>query len=95
MIKHIVCWNFKENVTFIEKERAKLELENLLNKIDGLEEVKVYINLLNTSDRQMVLDSTFISNEALLNYQIHKEHQKVAEFVKNITCDRVCLDYNI
>ena len=40
-----------------------------------------------------MLNSTFESIEDLNNYQVHEEHIKVAEFVRSITCNRMCMDF--
>ena len=40
-----------------------------------------------------MLNSVFESEEALNNYQVHPEHVKVAAFVRSITCNRMCMDF--
>ena len=97
MIRHIVAWNYKEGFTEAEnKENAKkikTELEALTQYIDGIIELKVHINILRSSNRDIVLNSQFINEEALASYQIHPEHKKVASFVCAVMQDRICIDY--
>jgi len=97
MLRHIVAWNYKEGFTTSEnKENAqkmKSELEALAKSIKGIIKLEVHINMLSSSNRDIVLDSLFESEEALHAYQIHPEHQKIGTYVKTITQDRICVDY--
>ena len=97
MIRHIVMWNFKEGFTEAEnKENAvkvRQELEALTGCIGGIIELKVHINELSYSNKDIMLDSTFESEKALLAYQAHPEHQRAAAFVGTVVQDRACFDY--
>ena len=97
MLRHIVTWSFKDGLTAEENQanalKVKQELESLKGKIDGVIELKVYIDLLSSSNRDVVLDSLFESEAALKAYQIHPEHQRVGGFVGSVLQDRVCVDY--
>ncbi|MFD1452302.1 MULTISPECIES: Dabb family protein [Oceanobacillus] len=99
MIKHIVQWNHRDNFSEAEKkvnaEKIKNELESLKDKIDGVASINVIINPLATSDRDIILDSEFETEEALQQYQIHPEHVRVSSFVKECVKDRVCVDYQL
>ena len=97
MIKHIILWKLKD-FSESEKERikknAKEGLESLKGKIDGLIDIKVNINGLETSNCDMMLDSTFKSFEDLKNYSVNPEHVKIADtFVRPFTASRSCLDF--
>ena len=98
MIRHIVAWNYKDGFTEAENkenaEKAKKELEALKQLISGIVEIKVHTNLLASSNRNVVLDSVFESEEALIVYQAHPEHTRVKEFIHSVFQDRVCLDYH-
>lgn len=97
MVRHIVTWSFKDEFSGTQnKEHAqkiKAGLENLINLIDGIKEIKVEIDLLPSSNRNAILTSLFESEEALQNYQIHPEHKKMSSFVRSVMKDRVCIDY--
>ncbi|MCL2592817.1 MAG: Dabb family protein [Defluviitaleaceae bacterium] len=97
MVRHIIARNFKDEFTNAENlenaKKIKLMLESLKDKIGGIVEMKVHINLLQTSNRAIVLDSLFVDEDALKAYQIHPEHVKVVEFLQLTTTDKICLDY--
>jgi len=97
MVRHIVAWNFKEGFTDIENfenaTRVKNDLENLRDIIPNVIDIEVKIDLVNTSTRKIMLDSLFECDDDLAIYQVHPEHVKVVEFIKNVFTDRVCLDF--
>ena len=73
MVKHVIIWNFKEELTAEERKTAaakiKEGIEGLLGKIDGLTDIKVYTNSLESSTGDLILDSTFVDEAALKGYQ--------------------------
>ena len=100
MVKHVILWTLKDE--FSESEKAdiikgiKEGLEGLKGKIPGLIDIKVNTNKLSTSTADVMLDSSFESEEALKNYSVHPEHVKVADTnVRPFTKSRSCLDYLI
>ena len=97
MVRHIVTWNYKDGFTNVEnKENAlkvKSELESLVQCIDGIIELKVYINALSSSNKDIALNSLFESEEALAAYQTHPEHKRVSAFVGSVVQNRACIDY--
>ena len=96
MIKHIILWNFQEGKGSEEnKLKIKNGLEELKNKIPGIVEIEVITNPIAGSNAEIILNSTFESVDALNNYQIHEEHVKVATFVRSVTCNRMCMDYEL
>ena len=100
MVKHIILWTLKE---MSEDEKAKVKagikagLEGLAGKIPGLLEIKVVTEgWLETSNADVMLDSSFESFEALKAYAKHPEHVKVAdEKVRPFTASRSCLDFEV
>lgn len=100
MVKHVILWKFKEDMSEEEKAKRALDvkkgLEGLLGKVPGIVEIKVNIDGLDTSNADMMLDSTFESKEALKGYSVHEAHVAVAnEFVRPYTAVRMCMDYEI
>ncbi len=97
MVKHIILWNLKDELSQSEKEesalRIKRELEGLKGKIPGLIEIEVIVNPLSGSNAHIMLDSTFENEEALNGYQVYPEHVKAATFVRSVTCNRMCMDF--
>ena len=100
MVKHVIVWTLKEEYSASEKENIKKDikegLEGLKGKVPGIVEIKVYINGLDSSNTDLILDSTFENEDALKGYAVHPEHVKVAtEKVRPFTSIRSCFDYEI
>ena len=99
MVKHIIIWNFKEELSKEERksaaERVKTSLEALLGQIDGLTEIKVYTNPLESSNGDLILDSTFTDEAALKGYQVHPKHVEAATFVRSVVGERKCMDFEV
>ena len=100
MVKHIILWTLKEMSEEEKnsvKEEIKIGLESLAGKIPGLLDIKVITEgRLETSNADLMLDSSFESFDALKSYAIHPEHVKVAdEKVRPFTANRSCLDFEV
>lgn len=100
MVKHVILWQLKDDFSAEEKESIKAGiksgLEGLAGRIPGLLEIQVQTGGLASSNADVMLDSSFESEEALKNYAVHPEHVKVAdEKVRPFTKNRSCLDYEI
>ena len=100
MIKHIILWTLKdmpEDEKMQVKKGIKDGLENLKGVIPGILDIKVNIDgRLETSNADLMLDSTFESEGALKNYAVHPAHVEVADtLVRPFTAQRSCLDFEI
>lgn len=101
MVKHIILWKLKEEITGTQKQEVlagiKKSLEALAGVVPGLLEIKVNCeNVLATSNADVMLDSSFESAEALKNYAVYPAHVAAADnFVRPYTAVRLCLDYEI
>ena len=100
MVKHIIIWTLKDTLSESEKETVKKEakcaLEALAGNIDGLIDIKLNIDMLPSSNGEMMLDSTLESVEALAVYQKHPLHVAAADtFVRPFTATRLCCDFEI
>lgn len=97
MVKHIVLWNLKENMTAEEKkaagEKMKSLLEPIKEKVPGALELQVVTEYLDSSNREVALISTFETVEALQAYQNHPDHVAAGVYVRSVTCNRSCMDY--
>ena len=98
MVKHIILWTLKSEYSNEEKEAIKAEikkgLEGLAGVIEGLKEIHVYTNRLESSNADLMLDSTFTSAEALKGYSVHPAHVEVANSkVRPYTAVRSGLDF--
>ncbi len=68
-------------------------LEPIREKVEGAVAIEVVINELSSSNREIALISTFETVEALQNYQTHPDHVEAGKYVRSVTCDRACIDY--
>lgn len=99
MIRHIVAVRYKKG--FSEEENAasakkiKKLLEALKQVVPGIMEFTVHIDLCTSSNMDVVFDSVFESEKALKDYQVHPEHIRVANYVKTVMTDRICIDFPI
>lgn len=98
MVKHMIIWTLKDDVSEEEKQEAKKNikagLEGLAGKIPGLLEIHVYIDGLNSSNTDVMLDSTFVDAASLAGYAVHPAHVDVAEnIVRPYSKIRSCFDY--
>lgn len=97
MVRHIVCWNYKDGFTQDENlehaKKIKEGLEGLTRYIEGIQSIEVFYDVLSTSSPDIILNAVFVSEEALQNYQVHEEHKKVGQFVGSVTQNRYCIDY--
>lgn len=100
MVKHIILWTLKAELSADQKEEVKRGikegLEGLVGQVPGLLSVNVHINGLPTSNADVMLDSTLESFEALKAYATHPAHVAVADGkVRPYTAVRSCLDFDI
>lgn len=100
MVKHIILWTLKDEYTPAQKAEIKAEiksgLEGLAGKISGLVDIKVYTEGLKSSNADLMLDSTFESEDALKDYATHPEHVAIADGkVRPYTAERRCLDFEV
>jgi len=99
MVKHVILWTLNPELSDEQKASVKAEikagLEGLIGKVPGLVECKVNIDgRLDSSNCDVMLDSTLESPEALKGYATHPDHVAVANGkVRPYTIQRVCLDY--
>lgn len=98
MVKHIILWKLRDGISETEKAEikanAKAALENLNGKIEGLKEINVQINSLESSNADMMLYSVFENEEFLKSYQINPLHKAAADtFVRPFINTRLCLDF--
>ena len=100
MVKHIILWTLKDEYSGVQIEEIKAGikegLEGLKGKIPGLVDIRVNTDGLASSNADVMLDSTFESEEALKGYAVHPDHVDVANTkVRPFTATRSCMDYKI
>ena len=100
MVKHVILWTLKDELSAEEKmtikQGIKEGLEGLMGKVPGIVDIKVNINGLESSNADLMLDSTFESVDALKGYSVHPEHVAIADSnVRPYTKIRSCLDFEV
>lgn len=100
MVKHIILWQLKDELSADEKIKVKADikagLEGLAGQIPGLKEIKVQTEGLASSNADLMLDSSFEDEASLKGYAVHPAHVAVADgAVRPFTKNRVCLDFEI
>ena len=100
MVKHVILSNLKDEYSAEEKQKIaqgiKDGLEGLAGKIPGLIDIRVNIAPLASSNCDVMLDSSFETEEALKGYAVHPAHVAVADgAVRPYTKSRVCMDYEV
>ena len=98
MVKHVILWTLKDELSVEEKAQVKQEikegLEGLKGVVPGIVDISVIINGLESSNADLMLDSTFEDEEALKGYAVHPAHVAVADGkVRPFTRLRSCLDF--
>jgi hypothetical protein len=100
MVKHVILWKLKDGYSkeqISEIKRGIQEgLESLAGKIPGLIDIKVYTQGLESSNVDVMLDSSFENEDALKTYATHPAHVAVADGkVRPFTAMRSCMDYEV
>ena len=96
MVKHVILWQLKDELSAEEKAAVKAGLESLSGKIPGLVDIHVNIDALPSSNADLMLDTIFESAEALKGYSTHPAHVAVANSkVRPYYKNHVCLDYEV
>lgn len=101
MVKHIILWTLRPELSEEEKQQVKKGikegLEGLVGQVPGLIDVKVNIDgRLDSSTADVMLDSTLESPEALRQYAVNPAHVAVANGkVRPFTVQRSCFDYEL
>ena len=100
MVKHIILWTLKDELSAEEKENVKQGikegLEGLKGVVPGIVDIHVNIHGLGSSNADLMLDSTFEDEAALKKYAVHPAHVAVANGkVRPFTKIRSCLDFEM
>lgn len=98
MVKHIILWQLKDELSAQEKENIKAGikegLESLVGKVPGLIKLEIITECLASSNADVMLYSELENEQALKGYSVHPEHVKVAnQKVRPYTKLRTCMDF--
>ena len=98
MVKHMIVWKLKDDIDNKEATALNIKsaLEGLVGKIDGLTKMEIIIDKLPSSSGDIMMDSEFESNDALMAYQQHPLHVEIANgIVRPSVSARLSLDYEV
>ena len=101
MVRHIILWTLKAELSDAEKAEVKAGmkagLEGLKGVVPGLLEITVHTDgRLASSTCDVMLESALESAEALKAYSAHPAHVAVANSkVRPFTAARTCLDFEV
>jgi len=100
MIRHVVSFKFKDEVSGASKEqnmqKSKELLEGLPGKIPEIKNLEIGVNIKeDPTNYDMVLVVDFDSLEDLQIYLDHPTHKKVGEFLAKVREHRVVVDFEM
>ena len=97
MVRHVLVWQFKDEMSADEKAAAakiiESELEALVGVVPGLKSLEVAINPMASSNADLYLDSVMDSPADYDVYKDHPAHVAAATYVRSVVKSRVCMDY--
>ena len=100
MVKHIVFWKLKEDLTGPAREEALRKITAgfaaLKGLIPGVLRIEVGVDFLRSpQSADFALYSEFESRAALEAYQAHPAHQALVPPVRDATMERRVVDYDV
>lgn len=99
MVKHIVFWRLKKELSAAEKAQAfariKAGFEALPGKIPGLLKIEIGMDYGQGADASdLVLYSEFESRAAIAAYDAHDEHKALVPMVRDVRTEKRVVDYD-
>ena len=100
LVRHVIIWQMKDGLgeagSTAVKNEIKQKLEALVGVIDGLKEVKVITDVMDSSNADLMLDCLLEDEKALRDYAVHPAHVAVKDglIMPNVK-SRVCIDYHL
>lgn len=97
MVRHVLFWQLRDELS--EKERAevaasaKRALEALVGVVPGLISLSVTTTPMESSNVELMLDSTLESPAAYDGYKVHPAHVAAAGIVRAAAKSRYCMDF--
>jgi hypothetical protein len=100
MVKHIVFWKLKEELSADEREEAfrriKAGFEALPGKIPGLVKIEIGLDYGQGPDASdLVLYSEFDSRASIAGYEAHAEHAALVPLVRDVRTEKRVVDYDV
>ncbi len=96
MIRHIVCFKFKEENKAANVAHTKAMLDALPAKIPEILHSETHTDCGVKGDNyDLILISDFASHEDLENYIVHPDHKAVGAFMTPVRETRACVDIEL
>jgi hypothetical protein len=100
MVKHIVLWRLKKELSATEREQAfariKAGFEALPGKIPGLLKMEIGMDYGQGPDASdLVLYSEFDSRAAVSGYEAHDLHTALAPLVRDVRVEKRVVDFEL
>lgn len=96
MVRHIVSWNFKPEVSEEQRKEAaqtiKTRMDALPALIPCLEKMEFFIAPKGLSNCDLAMYTEIDCPENLTVYRDHPEHQSVVQIIRQYCCERRCTD---
>ena len=97
MVKHIVLFKLKDNVSEAEKlvvmNKFKAAIEALPAKISVIRKIEVGLNINPDETWNIALDSEFDTLEDVKFYATHPDHVAAGKILAETKESRACVDY--
>ena len=97
MVRHIVSWNYKEDISAEKKMELNAQLTAaflaLKDKIPGVNYIEVGAPPLKSSTKELCLYVEMEDEAVLPLYANHSDHLAVVDIIKANCKDRCCLDF--
>ena len=93
MFRHVVMWSYKEGTTAANAQEVKAALEGLKGLVPEIVDIKVHINQLSYSTKDVMLYACFADEAGFLAYMESTDHWAAAQVVQKYLTDRVAFDY--
>ncbi len=99
MVKHIVLFKLKDNISLEEKltvmKQFKKAIENLPSEISFIRKIEVGFNVNSSEVWDIVLNSEFDSLADVKAYAIHPAHLAAGKILAEVKENRACVDYEV
>jgi len=100
MVKHIVLWRLKKELSPLEKqqayERIKAGFEALPGRIPGLLKIEIGLDVSQGPDSSdLILYSEFESRASVAAYEAHDLHNALAPLVREVRIERRVADFEV
>ena len=98
MVKHMIIWKLKQDIADKKSVAISIKkaLEGLEGKIDGLLKMNILIEKFDSSAGDIMMESLFVDEKALKEYQKHPMHVEVANGVVRPNVEnRLSFDFEI